>query len=135
MALKLTIPDGCDYVHAEMFGAFTDVEIEAARARTAAFVVESGLTKVLLDATGVTSWPSTFGLINTTMTQCDSSQVSLKSALLGRPDQLREIEFVESITASQEYPLRAFTDRDAAVAWLEDTPSFRDISSKFVMCS
>ena len=80
--------------------------------------IKNRIKNVLVDVTGLTGGVSITDLFASTSHLAESTAEKPKTAIYGRQDQQRELEFIETVGLNRSMPIKSFMDRNAALAWL-----------------
>ncbi len=80
---------------------------------------DRGLTKVFVDGTAVTSYPSTFPVFEFG-SQVAASLRGMRVAIVATPDKRDESSFFETVARNRGVNVRIFNSPDTALAWLTE---------------
>lgn len=118
MAFKINVNTEDGYVLVRQYGD-TDLDeyIESGE-KALQVALNNQIMNVLIDVTGITSPASIIDLFTSTKHHAEASEIKPKAAIFGRQDQKRELDFIESVGINRGMPIRGFTDRNEALAWL-----------------
>ena len=123
MAHTIEVVEGSNYVCMTLLGEITLSEIEEARAAAAATLADSGLDRLLIDATQLHSTMSTGENYKFTSDHSTHFGLGLRTAIVHRPDQAEGFRFIENVAVNRGQKMQQFIDEDDAVAWLLDGQS------------
>lgn len=105
--------------------SYGDVSIEDMKQSLAQLVEmqrESGLRRVLVDATKETSLPPA-GPLYEFGSELAKTVAHLTFAIAVAPGLARDLGFIETVTRNRGMQVRVFDSVDAALAWLNDQPT------------
>lgn len=118
MAYKIKVNTEEGYILVEHYGE-TDLDENIQVGEKALQVaINNQIMNILIDVTGITSEASIIDLFTSTKYHAETAKVKPLAAIYGRQDQKRELEFIETVGINRGMPIKAFTDRNAALKWL-----------------
>ena len=118
MPYEISVPEGSEYVLVRWSGRAAADEVKSAGVEAIRRVIAEGFSRVLVDVTDLTEKRSFLDQYTTTDANAKLGPPRPRCALVGRSDQESEIGFVETVGRSRGMPIRAFTERAEAIAWL-----------------
>lgn len=118
MAFKIKVNTEEDYILVEHFGE-TDLDENIQVGEKALQVaIKNQIMNILVDVTGITGTVSIIDLFTSTKHHAETAKVRPSTAIYGRQDQKRELEFLETVGVNRGMPIKTFSDRNAALKWL-----------------
>ena len=122
MPETVTLDEDLGIVRIESFGDVTAEDLTASLASALRIHKERGLTRGFVDATKVTSYPSTLS-IHDFGSQAAESLRGMKVAIAASHGILNDPRFFETVVRNRGASLRIFDSPDAALAWLTKDPN------------
>ena len=120
MPEEVTISDECKFIHIKSYGKIADEDFRSTLEAIHKIRQDQGLTKVLVDATEVLSYPSG------TLISCFGSDAAdllnglgISLAIVASPKATEDPEFFKHITIRRGLSTRVFGTLDAALLWLD----------------
>jgi len=96
-------------------GDISVAESRAAQREAIALIMERGLSRVLIDVTGITNDLSAADLFTLTADLGDPGNPRPAAALVARPDQQAKARFMETVAFNRGLRIEAFTAREDAL--------------------
>ena len=123
MPEEVTISDDGKFIHVRSYGEVTDEDFRSSLDAIHKIRQDQGLTKVLVDATEVSSYPSgtlifCFGASAAELLK----EAGMSLAIVAPPEATEEPEFFQHITTSRGLSTKVFDTLDAALPWLNSEP-------------
>ena len=122
MPETVTFDDDLGIVRIESYSDVTAEDLRASLASALRIHQERGLTRGFVDATKVTSYPSTFS-IHDFGSMAASSLRGIKVAIAAPAGIIKDPGFFETVARNRGANLRIFTSPNAALAWLTKEPN------------
>jgi hypothetical protein len=117
MPEKVTLDEDLGVVRIESYGQVTADDMRASLALALSIHQERGLTRGFVDATKVTSYPSTFPIYEFGSEAAEPLK-GFRLAIAAPPELLDDPAFFETVVNNRGGTVRVFDARDAALAWL-----------------
>ena len=118
MAFKIKVNTEEGYIQVEHFGE-TDLDENIQVGEKALQVaISNQIMNILVDVSGLTGAVSIIDLFNSTKHHAETSKIKPFTAIFGRQDQKRELDFLETVGVNRGMPIKTFTDRNTALKWL-----------------
>lgn len=118
MPYELGIDAGNDCIVVTHRGEISLAESRAAQAAVLALAVERGVSRVLIDVTGITNDFSAVEIFVVSSGLERPELPRLRGALLARSDQEPKARLLETVASNRGLDIRSFTERAEALAWL-----------------
>jgi hypothetical protein len=118
MAYTMEVNTDGGFLDVRHFGTTdADESIETGQAALQ-LAMDRKLLKVCVDVTGIAGRTSMIDLYKSTKFHAENARIRPKAAIYGRPDQLPELNFIETVGQNRGMHIKVFTDRAAALSWL-----------------
>ena len=118
MAFKIKVNTEEGYILVEHYGE-TDLDENIQVGEKALQVaINNQIMNILVDVTGITSEASIIDLFTSTKHHAETAKTKPLTAIYGRQDQKRELDFIETVGTNRGMPIKVFTDRTTALKWL-----------------
>ena len=113
--------DDVGIVQIESFGTLSAKDLLESRQSVSEICQEWGFTKILVDATKVTSFPSTVQLFEHSagLSELDMPE-NTKFAIVISKENKADPKFIETAAINRSVKIRNFESRDQALAWLAE---------------
>lgn len=121
MPETVTVDEDLGIVRIESYGDVNAEDFRATLELALRFHEERGLTKGFVDATKVTSYPSTSSIFDFG-SRAAASLKGIKVAIAAPPGMLDDPVFFETVARNRGAKLMVFDSPDAALAWLTKEP-------------
>lgn len=115
---EISLPEEGGFALVKWRGAATPAEIERSGVEVIDLAAKEGLSRVLVDVVDISNRLSVTDLFLSTVAHSRLGPPRPRAALLGRTDQQRELNLIETVAFNRGMPIKAFTDADDAMAWL-----------------
>ncbi len=122
MPEEVTIREELQVIQVKSWGDITKEDFKNTLDAILRIREDQGLTKVFVDATRVTSYPSTISIFEFGSEAADPLR-GIRLAIASPPGQRDEPVFFETVTCNRGARVRAFDSPDAALAWLSKEPN------------
>jgi hypothetical protein len=122
---KVTIREDLQIIQIESYGEVRAEDLQGSLEAVAKIRQERGLTKVFVDATKETSFPSTFPVFEFGSALANTIR-GMKFAVAASPKTDRDLRFLETVAANRGAHVSVFDSVEAALAWLIEEPSNAD---------
>jgi hypothetical protein len=118
MPYEVSVPAGSDYVRIRWYGVAVSVDVQSSGIEALRLVAEENKFKVLIDVSELQNRLSTIDLYANTAEHSRLAGPRPRTALVGRPDQEQDLQFVSNVGSNRGMPIRAFTNLADALDWL-----------------
>jgi hypothetical protein len=125
MAEDVTIREDLQVIQVKSYGDITAEDLKKTLDAIRGIRQRKGLTKVFVDATKVTSYPSTLSIFKFG-SDAAASLMSIKLAIAAPPGAAHDPAFFETVTRNRGALVSVFDSPDAALAWLTKEPNKPD---------
>ena len=129
MPEKVTLDEDLGIVRIESYGGVTVDDMKASLASALSIHRERRLTKGLVDATRVTSYPSTLPIYDFGSEAAELLR-GFRIAIAAPPGELVDPTFFETVVGNRGGTVRVFDSTDAALAWLMGEPTTEPTSRR-----
>ena len=118
MAFKIKVNSEEGYILVEHYGD-TDLDQNIQVGEKALQVaINNQIMNILVDVTGITGAVSIMDLFASTKHHAETGKLRPVTAIYGRQDQKRELDFMENVGVNRGMPIKVFTDKNLALSWL-----------------
>lgn len=118
MPYKIEVYPEDGYISLEHEGNIMLDEINEARTEVIEQMMEHQIPNGLISVLGVSNRLSTFEAYFVTEAHGKVKHPAMRGAILARPDQMTDVKFMETVARNRGMNIRAFDNRDEALAWL-----------------
>jgi hypothetical protein len=122
MPETVTFDEDLKIVRIESYGDVTVEDLRSTLASALEMHQERGLSRGLVDATKVTSYPSTVSIFDFGSQEANQLR-GLRIAIAAPSGKLVDPAFFETVTRNRGANIRVFDSIDAALAWLIEEPN------------
>ena len=121
MPEKVEVLEDLGIILITSFGVVTDEDLGQSRKQVSTICRDRGLTKILVDATGLTSAiPIIDAFEHAAILSKDDIFKKAKHAIVASEPVQRGLQFIETAAFNRGAKLRVFTSREEALDWLKD---------------
>jgi len=118
LAFKIKVNTEEDYILVEHYGdTDLDENIQAGE-KALRVAINNQIMNILVDVTGITGAVSIMDLFASTKHHAETAKIRPLTAIYGRQDQKRELEFMENVGVNRGMSIKIFTDKNEALDWL-----------------
>ncbi len=117
----ITVFQDLGIIQIESFGVLSAKDLLKSRQSVSEICQERGFTKILVDATKITSFPSTLQLFehSVDLAELDMPE-NTKYAIVISEKTKADSKFIETAAINRNVKMRNFESRDQALAWLAE---------------
>jgi len=120
MPYELNVNTAEGYVVVEHYGVTNlDESIQVGQAALK-LAMEQKLSRIFIDITRIEGKAGIIDLFLSTKFHAENAPMRPKAAMLGRPDQGPDMEFIETVGLNRGMYIKVFIDRTEALAWLAE---------------
>ena len=122
MPEEVTIREDLQIIQVKSRGEITTADFKKTLDEILRIRQAEGLTNVFVDATKVTSYPSTISILDFG-SEAARAIMDIQLAISVPPGKREDPEFFENVTRNRGAKVRVFDTPDAALAWLTNKPN------------
>ena len=119
MPEKVTVSEDLEIIRIESWGDITAVDLKGSLEAVIKIRQERGLTKVLVDATGDTSLPSTLPVFEFGAELAGGVR-GMRFAIVANAKVREDLDFMETVVRNRGGQMKMFESTQDALAWLTE---------------
>lgn len=117
MPERVTIREDLQIIQVDSYGDVTEEDLKGSLDEVMRVHGETGISKVLVDATQETSLPQTFPLFEFGA-ELAAELLTIQFGVAVSPEVADDLRFLENVTRNRGMNVKMFDSTDAALAWL-----------------
>ncbi|MBL1143031.1 MAG: STAS/SEC14 domain-containing protein [Proteobacteria bacterium] len=125
MPEKVSVREGIQIIQVESYGDITTTDLQGSLNAVLKIRQDRGLTRVLVDATKETSFPSIVPVFEFGSELAEAVR-GVTFAIATAPEMRHKMEFLETVVLNRGGYVKVFDSVDAALAWLTEKPNKPD---------